>query len=328
MTNAAPRASRPDEIPIIDLADGNLARVAKDVRKACENSAFFYIANHGVAATVVDGAFAEARRFFSLPIVERIKVEKNRFHRGYLPLGTTHYPGKKKDLKDSFDFGVDLPLDDPDVVAGLPLHGPNQWPDLPGFRETLEAYFAGVQSAGLRTLRALAVSLEVEEDFFTKLYSKPAVTTRVIHYPKPEDATDDDFGIGALTHTDYGHITILAQDPAGGLEIQLPNGEWISAVPVPETFVVNLGDLTARWTNDVFRSNPHRVVNRLGRDRFSIPTFMNPNHRTIVECIPTCTGPGRPPRYEAVLAGEYVANKIRTNQGYKPPQEAPLRAAR
>ncbi|WP_158814145.1 isopenicillin N synthase family oxygenase [Methylocapsa sp. S129] len=318
MTNEpAPRAGRLDEIPIIDLADADVRAVAQKVRHACENSAFFYIANHGVSRAVIDGAFAEARRFFSLPLDEKMKVYKSKFHRGYLPLGTTQYPGQKKDLKDSFDFGVDLPLDDPDVAAGLPLHGPNQWPDLPGFREALEAYFEGVRAAGIKLTRVLAVSLDLEEDYFAKLYTKPSILARVIHYPMPEPGQESDFGVGALAHTDYGHITILAPDPAGGLEIQLPGGEWIAAPFVPDTFVVNLGDLMARWTNDVYRSNFHRVVNRLNRDRMSIPIFMNPNHRAEVACIPTCTGPGRPPKYEPVLAGDYVVNKIRANQGLK-----------
>ena len=318
-TEAAPRPGRLDEIPIIDLAESDLKAAARKVRHACENSAFFYIANHGVAPAVVEGAFSAAKTFFELPLDEKMKVYKSKFHRGYLPLGTTQYPGQKKDLKDSFDFGVDLPLDDPDVVAGLPLHGPNQWPDMPGFRPALEAYFAGVNAAGMKLMRVLAISLDLEEDFFTRLYSKPSILSRVIHYPQPEESHAAEFGIGALAHTDYGHITILAQDPAGGLEVQLPSGEWIAAPYVPDTFVVNLGDLTARWTNDVYRSNSHRVVNRLNRGRMSIPTFMNPNHRAVVECISTCTGPGRPPKYEPVLAGEYVTNKIRANQGYKAP---------
>jgi isopenicillin N synthase-like dioxygenase len=318
-TEPAPRPGRLDEIPVIDLADSDVQSVARKVRHACENSAFFYIANHGVAPEVVEGAFSVARTFFQLPLEEKMKVYKSRFHRGYLPLGTTQYPGQKKDLKASFDFGVDLPLDDPDVVAGVPLHGPNQWPDMPGFRAALEAYSAGVNAAGMKLMRVLAISLDLEQDFFTKFYSKPSILSRVIHYPKPEEADSEEFGIGALTHTDYGHITILAQDPAGGLEVQLPGGEWIAAPYVQDTFVVNLGDLTARWTNDVYRSNPHRVVNRLNRDRMSIPTFMNPNHRAVVACIPTCTGPGNPPKYEPVLAGDYVSNKIRANQGYKAP---------
>jgi len=319
MTSEAPRMADLNEVPIIDLGSDDLKAMAAKVRDACRNSAFFYIANHGLPSAVVDNAFGVARDFFALPLEEKMKIHKNKYHRGYLPLGTTQYPGQKKDLKDSFDFGVDLPLDDPDVVAGLPMHGPNQWPDIAGFRLALEAYSDGIRAAGMKLLKVLAISLDLDQDYFTKFYVKPTITTRVIHYPRPEEGHDEDFGIGALTHTDYGHITILAQDPAGGLEIQLPNGEWISAPFIDNTFVVNLGDLMARWSNDVYRSNPHRVVNRLGRSRMSIPTFLNPTYNALVECIPTCTNADNPPKYESVKAGEYVTNKIRSNQGYQTP---------
>jgi isopenicillin N synthase-like dioxygenase len=307
-SEAPPRAARPDEIPLIDLGSHDDPALAREMRRACENSAFFYITNHGVQPETLENAFSEAKRFFALPLEEKMKVYKSAYHRGYLPLGTTQQPGQKKDLKDSFDFGVDLPETDPDVAAGLPLHGPNQWPELPSFRSALEIYFEGAQSAGMKVMRILALSLGLEESFFAKLYTKPSILSRVIHYPKPDAEHETDFGIGALTHTDYGHITILAQDPAGGLEIQLPGGEWISAPFIPNTFVVNLGDLTARWTNDVYRSNPHRVVNRLGRDRMSIPTFMNPNHHALVECLPTCTDENHPPNMNRCSR----ANMLRT----------------
>ena len=322
MTSEAPRMADMSEIPVIDLGSDDLKATAAKVRDACKNSAFFYIANHGVPSSVHDNAFKVAKDFFALSLEEKMKIYKSEYHRGYLPLGTTQYPGQKKDLKASFDFGVDLPLDDPDVLAGLPMHGPNQWPDIPGFREALESYSAGIRAAGMKLMKLLAISLDLDEEYFAKYYVKPTITTRVIHYPKPEEGHDADFGIGALTHTDYGHITILAQDPAGGLEIQLPSGEWISAPYIDDTFVVNLGDLMARWSNDVYRSNPHRVVNRLGRDRMSIPTFLNPTYHAAVECIHTCTSPENPPKYEPVKAGEYVTNKIRANQGFRAPSAA------
>ncbi|MDJ0388762.1 2-oxoglutarate and iron-dependent oxygenase domain-containing protein [Roseomonas sp. E05] len=324
-TMTPPRPATADEVPVIDMSPAlvpgaDLTAIAQTVRKACQGMAFFYVKNHGIDQAVIDGTFQQMQRFFSLPLEERMKIVKDRFHRGYLPIGTTRYPGKLPDLKDSFDLGLDLSLDDEEVIAGTPLHGPNQWPDLPGFREAVEAYFDAVRELGMRVLRVLAVSLGVEEDYFVRFYSKPTILTRLIHYPAPEAVADPEFGIGALDHTDYGLITLLYQDPAGGLELKKPDGEWVAAPFIPGTFVVNLGDLMARWTNDVYRSNPHRVVNRLGRDRFSIPTFFNPNHRAPVEAIPTCVTPDNPAKYEPVLAGEYVTGRIRANQGYKPPQ--------
>ena len=320
MTASPPRSASADEVPVLDMAPliagGDIAALARRVRSACEGMAFFYVRNHGVPQAVVDDAFAASRRFFAEPLEARMAVLKDRFHRGYLPLGTTHYPGRGPDLKDSFDIGCDLPLDDPDVVAGLPLHGPNQWPELEGFRAPVEAYFDAVHGFGLKLLRLFAASLELPSEFFAQHYSKPTISMRLLHYPPQTEAREAD-SIGAHAHADYGLTTVLAQDPSGGLELQKPDGSWIAAPYVPGTFVVNLGDLMARWTNDVYRSNQHRVVNRLGRERYSIPCFFNPNHFAPVECIASCTGPDRPVRYPPVAAGEYIADKIRTNQGFR-----------
>lgn len=317
-----PRPATADEVPVLDLSplagNGDPGALRQRLRAACENMAFFYVSHHGVPERLVDEVFAASRRFFAQPLEARMTVEKDRFHRGYLPLGTTRYPGRGSDLKDSFDIGLDLPLDDPDVVAGLPLHGPNQWPALAGFREPVEAYFEAVRALGLRLLRLFALSLEMPEDWFTRHYAKPTISMRLLHYP-PQSQAEAGNVLGAHPHSDYGLMTVLAQDPSGGLELQKPDGSWIAAPYVPGTFVVNLGDLMARWTNDVYRSNKHRVVNRLGRERYSIPVFFNPDHRAPVTCIPTCSGPHRPERYPPVLAGEYVADKIRTNQGFRDP---------
>jgi len=315
-----PPAASAADVPVLDLAPllagENIDGLAREVRRACEGMAFFYIRNHGVPADVIDGAFSAARRFFEQPLEARMKVHKDRFHRGYLPLGTTRYPGKAADLKDSFDLGVDLPLDHPDVAGGLPLHGPNQWPDLEGFRAPVEAYFQAVRDCGLRLLTLFARSLEVPDDFFTRHYDNPTILMRMLHYPPQSEALEEG-SIGAFPHSDYGVMTLLAQDPSGGLELKKPDGSWIGAPFIPGTFVVNIGDLMARWTNDVYRSNQHQVVNRLRTERYSIPFFFNPNHRAPVACIPSCAGPGHPQLYPPVEAGEYVANKIRTNQNFK-----------
>jgi isopenicillin N synthase-like dioxygenase len=317
-----PRPATREEVPVIDMTPAvtgdDIDAVAREVRAACESMAFFYVENHGVPQAVIDGVFEASRRFFEQPEEVREAVLKDRFHRGYLPIGTTHYPGRGPDLKDSFDIGLDLPLDDPDVVGGLPLHGPNQWPELEGFREPVEAYFSAVRDFGMCLLRVFARSLGVADDFFSRLYSKPTITMRLLHYP-PQTTAEAADSIGAHAHSDYGLTTVLAQDPSGGLELQKPDGSWIAAPFVPGTFVVNLGDLMARWTNDIYRSNKHRVVNRRGEERYSIPFFFNPNHHAPVECIPTCSGPLRPSRYPTVKAGEYIADRIRTNQGFKDP---------
>ena len=326
MIDASPRPALIEEVPILDMSPlvsgGDVEPLAGDLRSACEGMAFFYVKNHGVPQDTIDGAIAASKRFFAQPLEERLKVVKDRFHRGYLPMGTTQFPGRGPDLKDSYDIGVDLPLDHPDVIAGLPLHGPNQWPNLPQFREPLEAYFVAVRNFGLNLLKLFARSLDLEEAFFIQHYTKPTILMRLMHYPPQEQAIESN-SIGATAHMDFGLVTVLYQDPLGGLELQKPDGEWVAAPPVPGTFVVNLGQLMARWTNDVYGATPHRVVNRLGRERYSIPFFFNPNHDAQVDCIPTCTGPERLARYPSVMAGDYIANLVRINQGYQLPEEGP-----
>lgn len=318
--NAVPPLAK--DVPVIDMAplmqNGDITKLVQDVRTACEEAAFFYVVNHGIPQATISAVMEASRRFFEQPVERRMDALKDQFHRGYLPVGTTRYPGRSPDLKDSFDVGVDLPLEDPDVIAGLPLHGPNQWPDLSNFREPVEAYFSAVHGLGLRVLEVLALSLRLAPDFFVRHYSKPTILMRLMHYP-PQAATQDENSIGATPHTDFGLATVLYQDPSGGLELKLPDGSWVSAPFVPETFVVNLGQLMARWTNDIYRATPHRVINRRSEDRYSIPFFFNPNHHASVECISTCQSLERPSRYPPVLAGEYIAGLVQTNQDFQPP---------
>tara|TARA_Y100001001_G_C7953231_1_gene289799 strand:+ start:108 stop:1091 length:984 start_codon:yes stop_codon:yes gene_type:complete len=310
-----------EDIPILDMApslkDRGSSGLALKVKAACEKTAFFYVKNHGVTQATINGAMDASKRFFEQSLEVKMKVEKDRFHRGYLPLGTTQYPGQGPDLKDSFDVGIDLPLNDPDVIAGLPLHGPNQWPDLENFQDPIETYFKSVHTFGLKLLEILAVSLQLESHFFVQHYEKPTILMRLMHY-LPQNQAKHSGSIGATPHTDFGLVTVLHQDPLGGLELQLPSGEWVSAPFIPGTFVVNLGQLMARWTNDIYCATPHRVVNRTSQDRYSIPFFFNPTHRARVECISTCQNTARPARYPPVLAGEHISRLVQINQDFKP----------
>ena len=130
MVVSSPKPASKDEIPILDaqsvVNNNDITLFAKSVRDACQNMGFFYVKNHGISQITIDSAFEASKKFFSEPLEKKMLVSKDKFHRGYLPIGTTRYPGKAADLKDSFDIGIELPLSHPDVVAGLPLHGPNQ----------------------------------------------------------------------------------------------------------------------------------------------------------------------------------------------------------
>lgn len=306
-----------DRIPIIDvgaLRTGGAADVAQiggEMRRASETAGFFYVTNHGVPAAVTDGAQAAAASFFARPAEEKLKVKVDARHRGYVGFGQAKLStGARADLKETFVWGLELGPDDPDVIAGKPLMGPNQWPDgMPEFRSALDAFYAALSDCARQLLRPLAVGIGLPETWFVERFEKPLARGAVLHYPpQPGEAPGDQFGVSA--HTDYGGITLVWQDANGGLEVCNPKGEWVAAPPVPGAFVVNMGDLMERWTNHRYASNPHRVTNRSGRERYSMALFFDPEFDTEISCIETCRAPDEPPRYPPVRCGDYVVGRF------------------
>jgi isopenicillin N synthase-like dioxygenase len=308
-------------LPIIDIgglrSPDRAARrnVAAALRKACVSNGFFYIRNHGVPEPVVAAVFAEAERFFALPAAQKADVDKAKSsaNRGYEPLsGQTLEAGAPPDLKEGFYIGPEIAADDPRGLAGKFNQGPNQWPaGVPDFRGTMERYFAEMLSLGACLMGGLALSLDLAEDHFAAFCREPIATLRLLHYPpQPADAAPGQKGAGA--HTDFGGLTLLQQDDVGGLEVfDQASGGWIHADPMPGTYVVNLGDMIARWTNDRYRSTLHRVVNSSGRERYSVPFFFvgNPDHE--VRCLPTCLSPGETPKYSPTTVEAHLREMYR-----------------
>jgi isopenicillin N synthase-like dioxygenase len=317
-----PRAATADEVPVLDLTPlidgGDLTELAGALRQACVTTGFFYVKNHGIPASVFDGIFDATRRYFDLPEAQRLTHRMDeRFRRGFMPQGINQHPGFAADLKESYEIGVDLPLDHPLVAAGVPLHGPNRWPaECPWLKQAAEGYFAETTKLGKRLLQVFAISLGMPQDDFLQWCTNPMVQMRLFHYP-PQPPVTDDRAFGVAPHTDYGMITMLSQDPIGGLELRKRDGEWIGAPFIPGTLVVNLGDLFQRWTNDIYRSNPHRVINRSGKERYSIPTFFNLDFTALVSCLPTCQSEASPPKYEPIRAGDYLLSRFRDVQKYR-----------
>ncbi len=307
-----------EEVPQIDLGPmfgeerQARRRVGDAVRDACIDVGFFYIRNHGVPQATVDETFRQMARFVALPehAKRRIHASKSRYFRGYSGLfeeqhdATTDY----YEPHEVIDFGREnQPGDPPECEASL-LYGPNLWPaDMPGFREAVEAYYAAMLEASNALLRAFALALALPEDYFLDKFDRAAGALRLLHYPpRPSDETR--LGVGA--HTDYEMFTILAQDANPGLQVLNGVGRWIDIPPVAGTFVVNIGDLMARWTNDRFTSNIHRAANRTGRNRYSIPFFMGSNVDTEIRCLESCTGADDPPKYPPVLAGAHIEARL------------------
>lgn len=299
------------EIPVLDVGaylqgkDGELRRLASELRQALEEIGFFYVLNHGVSKQLIDRTFAETARFHALPLADKNEVRINRDHVGYmgnegeLPRTSPYYTGTlKPDVGEAFFMLRER--------APFPLPVQNQWPEnLPGFRETLVEYFETAEAFFRRVLPIFAVALDMPPAYFAPAFDEYDALSmlRVAHFPA-HALGNDQFNVGP--HTDSSFVTLLATTNVPGLELLGPSGEWFPAPPIPDSILFNSGDMLTRWTNGRFLSTPHRVINRSGRDRYSIPLFVHPNPDFVIECLPTCRGPGNPPREPPISSGDYL----------------------
>ncbi|HUT48810.1 MAG TPA: 2-oxoglutarate and iron-dependent oxygenase domain-containing protein [Alphaproteobacteria bacterium] len=318
-----------NHIPIIDLAayrageQGAREAAAARITAALETSGFFGISSHGVPDRIIAEAFAAAQDFFALPMDRKLGVKINSAHRGYMPMADQHRAeSQHANLSESFLVGTELALDDPDVMAGLPLHGPNQWPEgVAALRPAMGAYHEALAKVGMLLVDLFEAALAVEPGFLRGSFGKPMAFIRALHYPPaPADLPDDQFG--AAPHSDFGFATILAQDDVGGLQVQTLDGQWVDAPNLPGTLLVNVGDMLMRWTNDRFRSTAHRVINADASDRYSIPYFFDPQFRTVVACIESCQSPENPSRYEPTTWGDFLTARFDANHKYRQEAEA------
>ena len=310
--------------PVIDIAalrrhdPAGRRAVAAAIREACVSTGFFYIADHGVEADRVGALLSDGKRFFDQPLAvkDRNAMKKSRMNRGYDGIGNQSLDAATGfDRKESYFVGNDLGDDHPLVRAGTPNHGPNQWPDgLPGWREGVLDYFATMDALSHLLMNGLALSLDLPWGYFESCLVDHMSSLRLLHYP-PHPEADPDREVGCGAHTDWGALTVLTQDATGGLEIQLPNGAWVPARPIPGTFVVNIGDMMQRWTNDLYVSTPHRVLNRSAHDRYSAAFFFDPAYHTNVECLRTCCDAGRPARYGPITSGDHLVAMYRKTYG-------------
>jgi isopenicillin N synthase-like dioxygenase len=271
--------------------------------------------------TAEETPLAGAKRFFALPVEVKLRqsIKRSPHNRGYVAIEEESLdPSKPADLKEAFNIGLDLAADDPRVVAGEAFRGVNLWPDIPGWRETMLAYFDAVWALGRRLHRAIARDLGLDAEYFEDKLDQPMATLRLLHYP-PQPGRPASGQIGAGTHSDYGDITLLLTDRVPGLEVRKRDGEWIAAPHIDGYFVCNIGDCLMRWTNDVYVSTPHRVVNRAGRERYSVAFFLDPNPDAEVACLPTCQSADRPPRYPAIAAGDYLRQRLDATYGIRAP---------
>jgi isopenicillin N synthase-like dioxygenase len=292
----------PSVIPAIDIAklDGVAAErldCAKAIGRACQEVGFFHIVNHGVDPALQARVFDVAARFFATPLGRKMKValSAQTGFLGYFPLqGEVTDPLAGADPKEGFDiaFGAD-----------------NRWPDEPAeLRTILTAYYAAMSKLGRSLSRGFALALDLPEDFFAAKLDRPTAILRLLHYP-PVDRVPDPGSLplsGCGAHSDYGYLTILAQDSQGGLQVETQARTWIDVPPIDGAIVCNIGEMMALWTNGRFRATPHRVVRVAPGSRYSIPFFFHPNADVLIETLPTCRGPAGGPLPAPVTSGDYL----------------------
>ena len=260
--------------------------VAGQIQAACRERGFFYVTGHGVPAALLDELTEASAEFFALPATDKLEIAMERggrAWRGYFPVGGELTSGQP-DLKEGLYFGAELPEDDPRVRAGLPLHGANLFPaQVPRLRELVLSYLDALTGLGQTVLAGIALSLGLPAAYFAAGYTAdPTVLFRIFSYPpSPPEAA----GWGVGEHTDYGLLTLLAQDDSGGLQVAAPEG-WIEAPPVPGTLVCNIGDMLDSMTGGWYRSTPHRVRNLSGHGRLSFPFFLDPGFADEVPPLP------------------------------------------
>lgn len=295
-----------NNLPVVDVSglqspDSAARRAVGDqMRAACLDLGFMYIIGHGVDETLRRAVFEQAAEFFARPENEKLalNMELSPCNRGYEALGgQTLEADAPPDLKEGFYVGEELPLDHPRVRACQFNLGPNQWPDnMPRFREVMNTYYTIMLELGEALMRGIALSLNLPEEYFNDYSAEPLSGIKLLHYPpQPANAHPDEKGCGA--HTDFGGITMLMQDDNGGLQVMGSDGEWIHAPPLPGSYVVNLGDMIARWTNDRYRSTLHRVINFSGQERYSVPFFFSGHPAHDVSALACCLGEGETPKY-------------------------------
>jgi isopenicillin N synthase-like dioxygenase len=303
-------------IPVIDFgpcfagASGALDATAVQFRAALEDVGFLVMVNHGVPPDFIDRTFHEARRFHDQPLDRKMALRMNEHNNGYMSMGryavwtSEVNTNDKPDLNEAFFCKRERPADGLLLKSGRRFLGPNRWPDdLPGFRENVLAYTDAMDALAARVLPVCARALDLAPDAFEAAFAESQFSFRLSHYP-PVRAEVNQFGIAP--HTDANFLTFLAQTDVPGLQVRMPSGDWLDVPYVSGSYAVNAGDMMYRWTNGRFKSTPHRALPPVGRPRYAIPFFLGPHVDTVIECLPTCQGPGNPPRFPPITYESYL----------------------
>ena len=324
------KAAKSGDIPIIDigpfLQDSKTGKlqVAQELDRACREYGFLIVEGQSVSNVLLTDMREVSREYFELPYWEkaRLRMPADRY-RGFLPIGSediAYSMDEQKNVPDWRECFVTGPYDHAydeyhHGAAGARFFAPNLWPDRPvRMRPIWETYFAEMERLAADLMRIFAIALGMPEAWFQDKINEHITNLSVSYYP-PQDTPPAENQLRCGPHSDYGSLTIVSSDTdVGGLQVLTSAGEWASVPCLPDTFVINLGDLMAEWTNDRWRSTMHRVINpprdNADTSRLSFLFFHQPNHDAVIECLPTCTNSDDPPKYTRITSGEHVRRKV------------------
>lgn len=306
-------SAAPPSIPVIDITSPN---AAQRIIHAYSTVGFAYLVGHGVPDEVVAGVFEASHQFHASARELKDGIALSTSHRGFIPINTSttrHSTLAKVTKPNQSESFMMMREDEPgsaEVQAGRYLAGPNQWPEwLPEFRPVVAGYHDLMVRLGLRLVALVEEGLACPPGELGVHFHQPTTWLRLLHYPvRPVDAPDDLYG--SAPHSDFGFLTLLAQDKVGGLQVMSAEGNWLDVPPMPGAFVMNVGDMLHQWSNGVLRSTPHRVINVSGVERYSCPFFFDPHVSTIIAPLASCVQPGQPPVYEPVDFGAFLRGRL------------------
>ncbi len=309
------------EIPVIDIspliAGDDTIDLARHFAKAYGETGFGYIVNHGIDPALRAAVFDASRRFHALPEPDKQAIALNATHRGYIAINTSTDVTSdlaevtKPNQSASFMMMREDAAADPDIY----LSGPNQWPELAGFRAACEAYATAMSDLGRKLMGLALDAIDARDRSILAAFDTPTIWLRLLHYPPQSPQAPKDL-YGSAPHKDFGCLTLLAQDDVGGLQVQTPKGAWVDAPPLPDAFVVNVGDMLHRLSNGRLLSTPHRVINATGRERYSVPFFFDPHVSAQIAPLP---GTGAP-RFAPLNFGDFLRGELEASYDTHKPQ--------
>ena len=311
-------------IPLRDIGPyragtpGARATLSRAIERTCRDTGFLVISNHGIDPRLIENTFTAAATFFDLPLERKLPLKIGDLNIGYLPHGaqivrtSKVHANTQPNLSESFYIVNDLNPDDPRIVAGDPLYGLNKWPPgLPEFKTATLAYTHAMRPLAEQMVSVIGTSLGLPDEYFVSEFKEPTTTLRLIRYPSHDRAEDNQFGFAP--HIDTNFLTLLARSALPGLEVRTKEGEWIRPPHVPNTFVLNTGEMLGRYSNDHYIPTPHRVINDNNTPRHAIPFFFGPGLEATIKPVATCVSEDNPAKYEPLLYADHRRKLNLTN---------------